>query len=590
MPEKIAGRFDRVKRLAVWGLVLVALYSVTMAFVMLFSLASAYEKFQVLTGPGSITQDFDTTKLQSLQNDARRAHSASDDITVAALEWLPWIGSDVHAARVLSVGLDENLQAIAPLVEQRDTLALGKSDLPKTLQALSNSMDYLDSAITRFDHNLEGVNANELHFGLAPKVQKLKDVIADVQLSVHEGNPLLKTAAILLNQPGKTRWFVATQNAAELRASGGLIGSYAVITIENGKISLTDFGADAKLLNKGKLNVAFESGIDNPWGGDLTDWRDLNVSSHIPEDGQIIIDAWEEKFHEKLNGVVFFTQGTVAHILGATGEVQVKGQVLNADNAVSFLTKDIYAKFTNVKIKNQVVSSLMKQLFGKLSTTKLDPTQLFASLANPENVDTIYLWSANKKIQTEIVQKGLDGSITSQNGSHVVVGLNNGGGNKLDSYLKTDYQYKLGRCGVKTWDDIAGRESTITIAITNQAPIKGLPSYVNPRLDLRTGQKWVPSSNREIVSIYAPIGTTDEQFFIDGKDEGAQSSSSEGHPLFILNVELKPGQTKTITMKFIEPIVDATGRELDSKPSFRTQRTLGGSVTNVISGELCKVG
>lgn len=590
MPDHVAGRFDKAKRLTAWGFVLLVLYSATMAFVMLFSLASTYEKFQSITESGSVTKTIDTAKLQSLQNDARRAHAASNDIIVMALEWLPWIGSDVHAARVLSVGLDENLQAIAPLIEQRDTLALGKSDLPKTLEALSNSMDSLDAAITRFDNSLDGVNSADLHFGLSSKVQKLKETIAAVQLSVHEGNPLLKTAAILLNQPGETHWFVATQNAAELRASGGLLGSYAVITIKNGKALLTDFGADAKLLDKGKLHVDFKSGIDNPWGGDKTDWRDLNLSSHIPEDGQIISDAWEEKFHQQLDGVVFLTQGTVAHLIGATGEIQVKGQSLDSRNAVSFLTKDIYAKFTNVKIKNQVVSSLMKQLFGKLATEKVNPTELFASLSNPENIDDIYLWSANKAVQEEIVQKGLDGGITNQAGSHVVIGLNNGGGNKLDSYLKTDYEYSLGMCGVKTWDDVAGRRATIRITLTNNAPTKGLPVYVNPRLDLRSGQKWVPSSNREIISIYAPVGTTDEQFLIDGIEDGAQSSTSQGHPLFVLSVELKPGQTRTVTMNFVEPTVDVNGRPLESKPTFRTQRTLGGSTNKVTGVEVCKVG
>jgi hypothetical protein len=583
-------QLDKGKRLAAWAFVLLVLYSATMAFVMFFSLASAFEKFQSIAETGSITKSFDAAKLQALQNDASRARAAANDITVVALEWLPWIGSDVHAARVLSAGLDENLQAIAPLIEQRDTLTLGESDLPKTLEALSNSLDSLDVAITRFDQNLVTVKTTELHFGLSPKVQKLKDTIATVKLSVHEGTPLLKTAAILLNQPGKTRWFVATQNAAELRASGGLLGSYALITIQNGKVSLTDFGADSKLLAKGKLHVNFASGIGNPWGGDLTDWRDLNVSSNIPENGQIITDAWEEKFHQKLDGVVFFSQGTVAHLIGAVGGIQVKGQVLDSQNAVSFLTKDIYAKFKNVKTKNLVVSSMMKQLFGKLSSNKINPTKLFGSLSKPTNIDDLYLWSNNKAVEEKIISAGLSGSITNHTGSNVVIGLNNGGGNKLDAYLKTEYLYSLGNCGVETWDGLPGRAATLKVKLTNNAPRMGLPAYVNPRLDLRTGQKWEPSSNREIVSIYAPVGTTDEQFFIDGVEDGAVSSSSQNHPLYIFNVELKAGQTRTITMTFIEPIVDVNGRPIESMPSLRTQRTLGGSASKIIRGEVCKVG
>lgn len=590
MPETIAGRIALAKRLIGWGLVILVLYSATMTFVMFFSLASAYEKLQSITATGSVTQEIDSTKLKGLQNDARRAQSASQDISVAALDWLPWFGSDIHAARVLSVGLEENLMVLTPLIEQRDAISLGQSDLPKTLKALSGSINSLDEAITRFDANLKTVKAKDLHFGLAPKVEKLKAVLGSVQLAVHEGSPLLKAAAVVLNQEGKTSWFIATQNAAELRASGGLLGSYAVITVNNGKISLTDFGADAKLLAKGKLHVNFSSQVDNSWGADLADWRDLNVSSHIPDDGQIILDAWSEKFNQKLDGVIFFSQGTVAHLVGATGEVQVKGQVLNSDNTVDFLTKDIYKKFTNVKKKNEVVSLLMKQLFGKLSESKVNPTTLFDSLSNPQNEDTIYMWSNQRNIQSDILNAGLDGSLPLSSGSDVIVGLNNGGGNKLDAYLSTKYEYVRGKCGLKTWEDLAGRESTVTVTLTNNAPKKGLPWYVNPRLDLRAGQKWVPGSNREVVSVYVPIGSSDEQIFIDGKADGASFTTSQNHPLYVTAIELAPGQTRVLTVRFIEPITDSSGRALSRKPTFRAQRTLGGTEISVKPGEFCQVG
>ena len=590
MPDSLANRISFIKRLIAWGFAILVLYGMTMVFVMLFSLASAYEKFQTLTENGSVAQVVDPVKLKSLEEDARRAASAAGDLTVIAAEYIPWLGSDVHAARVLSIGLGETLQALTPLVEQRDAISLSKADLPKTLKALSGSMDSLDTAIQNFDTNLESVNPTDLHFGLEPKVTSLKKAIQAVSLAVHEGAPLLKTAAVILNQPGETTWFVATQNASELRASGGLLGSYAILGVKDGKLSLKDFGADSKLLARGPLNVNFESGVDNIWGGDLTDWRDLNVSSHIPDNGQIILDAWRQKFGKKLDGVIFFSQGTVAHLVGAAGGAEVSKQKLDQTNTVDFLTKEIYAKFPDVKKKNAVVASLMGKLFGKLTQNDVNLVGLFESLANPTNVDNLYLYSTNRDAQLEIEKLGIDGSVPTAPGSHVIVDINNGGGNKIDAYLKTEYTYSLNKCGVKTWDDLSGREATVTITLTNNAPKKGLPKYVNPRLDLRPGQKYVPSSNREVVTVYAPVGATDERFTIDGEEDGATFALYRNRPVYVLSVELNPGQTRTVEVSFIEPVVDSSGKNIQQEPTLRAQRTLDGTTSSVKFQNFCPVG
>lgn len=577
------------RRLIGWGFTILVLYSATMVFVMALSLASAYEKFQTISQTG-VSEALDPDIIRSLTNDTQRAASAANDLSVQALEYVPWLGADIHAARVLSIGLNETIQVLTPLVEQRDALSLKKSDLPKTLKALSQSTDALETAVERFDKNLRSVKPNDLHFGLSTKVAKVKQTISGVSLAINEGNPLLKTAALMLNQPGKTRWFIATQNAAELRASGGLIGSYAILTIDNGKIHLDEFGADSKLLARGKLKVSYQSGIENFWGADLTDWRDINASSHIPDDGAILADAWQQKFHQKIDGVLFFSQGTVAHLVGSAGQVEVSGQILNQENTVDFLTKEIYAKFTDVKKKNSVVSNLMEKLFESLSKSKVDAVNLVKSLSNEKNVDEIYLWSANPKTQQEIQSLGLSGEVPTTVGSDVIVEINNAGGNKLDAYLETSYSYELGKCGVKTWDDLNGRESKVFITLTNNAPKTGLPKYVNPRLDLRAGQKYIPSSNREVLSVYAPVGSTDEVILVDGLDEGATFSTYRGHPVYTFSVELTPGQSRTVEVTFIEPITDSNGLNTQRKPTLRTQRTLAGTTSRVKYESFCPLG
>jgi hypothetical protein len=232
----------------------------------------------------------------------------------------------------------------------------------------------------------------------------------------------------------------------------------------------------------------------------------------------------------------------------------------------------------------------MGKLFGKLTQNDVNLVGLFESLANPTNVDDLYLYSTNRDAQLEIEKLGIDGSVPTAPGSHVIVDINNGGGNKIDAYLKTEYTYSLNNCGVKTWDDLAGREATVTITLTNNAPKKGLPKYVNPRLDLRPGQKYVPSSNREVVTVYAPVGATDERFTIDGEEDGATFTFYRNRPVYVLSVELAPGQTRTIEVSFIEPVVDVSGKNIQQAPTLRAQRTLDGTTSSVKFQNFCPVG
>lgn len=577
------------KRLIGWGTAIAVLYSLTMTFIMVFSLASAYDKVKAISA-ATDSKSLDLDALAGLERDSQRAASAGADPTVQLLELIPWLGDDIHAARVLSSGLGETVQVLSPLLEQREALSLKKADLPQTLKALSESTNSLEGAIERFSGELTNIEPENLHFGLGSKVQKAKDVIGDVRLAVNQGNPLLKTAAVLLNLPGETKWFVATQNASELRASGGLLGSYAILRISGGIVHLDQFGADSKLLAKGKLKVSFASGVENYWGADLTDWRDLNASSHIPDDGQIIVDAWKQKFNEKLDGVLFFSQGTVAHLVGATGQAKVGGEILTQENTVNFLTKDIYAKYTNVKKKNDIVASLMQVLFGNLSETKIDVANLLKSLANPTNEDKIYLWSSNEETQQSIQALGLSGEVSELPGSDVVIDLNNAGGNKLDAYLETSYAYELGKCGIKTWDDLNGRESKLVITLTNHAQKTGLPEYVNPRLDMRPGQKYVPGSNREVISVYAPVGATDEMILVDGEAEGATFFQYRNRPVYVFSVELLPGQTRKVEINFIEPVSDRHGNDIQRDPTLRVQRTLAGTQSTMKISSFCPVG
>src|SRR5205823_1159284 len=58
---------------------------------------------------------------------------------------------------------------------------------------------------------------------------------------IRAADGLLRVLPQFAGATGTSRYFLAAENPAELRGTGGLISSYAILTISNGKISISPF-------------------------------------------------------------------------------------------------------------------------------------------------------------------------------------------------------------------------------------------------------------------------------------------------------------------------------------------------------------
>jgi hypothetical protein len=135
-------------------------------------------------------------------------------------------------------------------------------------------------------------------------------------------------------------------------------------------------------------------------------------------------------------------------------------------------------------------------------------------------------------------------------------------------------KYSLGKCGVRTNSGYLGRRATFTLSVTNTAPASGLPKYV-------TNNEWsvlqtplAPGTNQTLITVYAPIGTTDNGFTLDGVETTAQLGVDRAHPVYIFAVTSKPGETHVLELKWIQPIEGENGSAIDFVPTITTPISL----------------
>jgi len=602
-------RFARIKRLfrfdtpvrkivavIVLLLVLMTAYTAVRVVIMAVSLNNTYAALNELkNSSGKLSTEQINGHIEEAVSASAAAASGADDPIIKMWTGLPVLGADLNAVATLSRDGHSVLQAVQQTIKYSLAVTTAKSAPTSatgglsTVAALRDSVVVLDSALQNANSDVSAIDPTSLHFGLGSKFSSAQTLLSKAATASSVANPMIQVSTQLLESKGTQHWFIATQNLAEARARGGIIGAYSVLSVTDGKAKIESIGSDKTLLDMGPINYsAYPQDLRDLWGVDLADWRDINASAHAPYAAKLIYDGWYQKTHQKLDGVLFVGQGTVSHLIAAGGPVTVAGNQLNYSNIVGFLTKEIYAKYPDVTKKNLVVGQVMQAIFNNLSTKKLNVTDLLASLLSENTGDRMTAWSSNPTVQSQFVSEGVAGEVSEQMGSNVWVTINNGGGNKLDAYSHLKIDYTRADCSQTTADGYPGRLSHISVSVLNAAPKSGLPAYVTPRLDDDFGTAPRPKgSNRELVTVYGPVGSYAASLSVNGKDYLGVSGVDRMHPVWVFDIELQPGETKNLKVNLIEPIIDQNLVALKGAPKVSAPITLNPAKITVSAGPNC---
>jgi hypothetical protein len=128
----------------------------------------------------------------------------------------------------------------------------------------------------------------------------------------------------------------------------------------------------------------------------------------------------------------------------------------------------------------------------------------------------------------------------------------------------------------------------VTIEVTNSAP-KGLPAYVDMRLDDNFGEPRPKGSNRNLVTVYGPVGSEAESLTVDGVEDFAINGMDRNRPLWIFDLEMLAGSTRTIVLNLVEPINDDNMEPVPSKQVLTGPVMLNAPTLSTYSNGQCSL-
>jgi len=490
--------------------------------------------------------------MEALARDliALRQQSQSLDSVVSGPAWsamarLPWVGDDAAAVQVAgralstvtraTASLDQLLPQLAPATLRTPDGRLGAATLAASASALRKLSDALSSARDQFTALDSG--------GLVDPVAKVIERARSALEVAPESIAALAAVAGALGSATPRDYAVLLLNSAEMRGSGGFVGGWALLHVDDGVVSLTSVGANDVLVSAGPLPVS-SLPVDYRalWGASSTEWQSVNVSANYPFAAQLTV-AGLARLGINVDGVIAIDSKVAAAMMAGTGPITAAGVTVASATADAYFTRAIYDQFPNGVGKDAVALGLFGKMFGLLASGDVDVKAMATALLPLVGERRLLLWSADPREEEALAATPVGGQVPDASGPWSTVALVNGAGNKMDAYLtaRVDYVAQLCRASLVP--------STVTLGLTNAAP-RRLPPYVDQRLDDPSAPK---GSTMSLAFVYGPVGSVLTSATLDGRAVPVQSGTERGHPVWRFDIAILRGETRKLVVSFTEP-------------------------------------
>ena len=296
---------------------------------------------------------------------------------------------------------------------------------------------------------------------LSARIGELQPVLDDVATIDRQLPPIL-------GFDGERRYLVLTQDPAEIRATGGFVGSFGIVAFEHGRIvertftdTSIDYPFDYPWIAPPQQLRDYLLGPDQPW-----QFSDSNWSPDFPTSASNALRLYtNETGDSRIDGVVAITTDTIDELLTVTGPVDVPefGVTVAAGQTI-VKTLQLTRTATPGTNRKAFLSAFADRLFSALLSLPPGRWPALVDLADTFRSERLLqAWFTDPAAEALAEQAGVDGGVRQDAGDYVFpVDSNVAPASKLDILtvrsLRLDVQV----------DDVGNAHDTLTATWENQ--------------------------------------------------------------------------------------------------------------------------
>jgi hypothetical protein len=352
--------------------------------------------------------------------------------------------------------------------------------------------------------------------------------VAEAHRIVDGAAELARTLPVFLGGEGRRRYLVGAQNPAELRGTGGFIGAYTIMEVNDGRVRLGTFRSIRVLTPSRVENVEPPNRdyarIYDPWGGAGL-MHSANMTPDFPSAAVAIERLYEAVEGQQLDGVIAADPEALSLLMGVTGSAEVPGLgvTLNSGNLVPFVTNEAYGRFDDNDTRKRVLGDVADVVLTRFlsGSAREEPAAAGRAAAQAAADGHLLLHSTDPRVQEAFERARVSGGVAELGGDYLNVVVNNIGVNKVDYYVDRSVRYEVGLLPE------GAAEAVATVRFHNGAPRQGEPAYVLGRPDDISAR----GESVQLTSVYCARSCALQDFRRDGRREALSPAAELGHPM-----------------------------------------------------------
>jgi len=433
---------------------LVALVAVAMQVTRLYHTATAL-RTELAAGTHALTS-LSTAHLDAAALAPVRAHFAAetDDakVLLACVDRWAWLLAPAQRQSAAAAEVRQTLATLAA-ANTGGELAVGLLDaLPRLtspggagsqgarlLQRVEAAQPTLTTALVssaNLDRELTNIRGGRLQRLLQPSLDTERRYVATAQAALR----LALIAPRSLGQGGPVSYLVVAQNPADLRPTGGYMGSWGVVTVDHGAITSLDYRSYRQWENveDGSRGWPVQTPpVQKYLGFCCMDMQDANWYPDFPTTALVLEQFSRADQPLPIAGVIAVDPALIQALLGVTGPVELSDlhQTVTADNVVDLAN---YYEGRGPTLPppdvpdKQFLIDVAQALAQRLTTARIPWLSLATALPPLLDQKHVLIAANDPDLAGWLRQMGWDGAVTSPPGDYFLLDEMSMSDNKVD--------------------------------------------------------------------------------------------------------------------------------------------------------------
>ncbi len=482
---------------------------------------------------------------QHLDSAHDRTHGAGWDLATH----LPLIGDDARGVRLVSdVMRDVVRDGVEPVVGRADEinqLVPHQGRIPLDVVAdLQAPVAQARQAFEAADERLQSEDSSGYLGRWQVKYRDLAARISDARRALNAADTAVRVLPSMLGQAGVRRYLLVFQNNAEIRATGGLPGSVAVVVANDGRISLKRIVTGASFGETAEPVLPLSDAELDLYGEQLgTYFLDANFTPDFPR----AADLWRARYEQQnspVDGVLAIDPVALSYLLQGGAPIQGGPYSITAENAVSTLLNTVYLQVQDPVQQDETFGEIAEAVFARVTSGEIPSDVFLVGLSRSAREHRLLVHSFHDEEQDALHATEVSGELAGGPATTPQVGvyLNDTTGAKMSYYLRSRVDVIGLKCsaGVQT---VAGTAELASLAPTDAA---ALPASVTGG-----GFYGIPAGTQLVaVRLYAPEGGTLTDIELDQEPiSGVEIVTHDGRDVATVYVQLGPAEGSVVSWR-----------------------------------------